>query len=133
MLGGMKRPPLVGIRHVALFVPGLEACERFWVDVMGYKVEWKPDADNVYLSCGSDNLAMHRKTDSAGSTSDRLDHIGLAVLSPDLVDAWAEHLQGQGVVLHQGPKTHRDGARSLYFRDPGGTLVQIIHHAPLVP
>jgi len=121
---------------LALFVPELEACERFWVDVMGYQVEWKPDGDNVYLSSGSDNLAMHRKKDattSSTSTSERLDHIGLAVLSPDLVDAWAEHLVGEGVTLHQAPKTHRDGARSLYFRDPGGTLVQIIHHAPLVP
>jgi catechol 2,3-dioxygenase-like lactoylglutathione lyase family enzyme len=129
----MKRPPLVGIRHVALFVPELEACERFWVEVMGYQVEWKPDGDNVYLSSGSDNLAMHRKKDAAVSTWERLDHVGLAVLSPELVDAWAEHLEGEGVTLQQAPKTHRDGARSLYFRDPGGTLVQIIHHAPLVP
>ena len=47
----VTRPPLLGIRHVALYVGDLAAAERFWVDVMGYAVEWRPDPDNVYL-CG---------------------------------------------------------------------------------
>ncbi len=54
------RPSLLGIRHVALFAGDLAAAERFWVDVMGYAVEWRPDDDNVYLCSGSDNLALHR-------------------------------------------------------------------------
>ena len=45
----MSRPALLGIRHVALWVENLAAAERFWVDVLGYAVEWRPDPDNVYL------------------------------------------------------------------------------------
>ena len=56
----MSRPAMLGIRHVALTVSDLEAAERFWVEVMGYEVEWRPDADNVYLHGGRDNLALHR-------------------------------------------------------------------------
>jgi catechol 2,3-dioxygenase-like lactoylglutathione lyase family enzyme len=122
-------PPLVGIRHVAIFTQDLEAAERFWVDVMGYAIEWHPDPDNLYLTSGRDNLALHRAT--RPSTEDRLDHIGLAVPRPEDVDAWAEHLTRHGVTLAKAPKQHRDGSRSLYFRDPGGILVQIIHHAPI--
>jgi catechol 2,3-dioxygenase-like lactoylglutathione lyase family enzyme len=127
-------PPLVGIRHVALFVPDLEAAERFWVGVMGYAVEWRPDAENLYLSTGRDNLALHRAPADrpAGlSGPDRLDHIGLAVPRAEDVDAWAEHLARHGVTLTAAPRQHRDGSRSLYFRDPGGILVQIIHHTPI--
>jgi catechol 2,3-dioxygenase-like lactoylglutathione lyase family enzyme len=126
------RPPLLGIRHVALFMHDLDAAERFWVDVMGYEVEWRPDADNVYLRGGADNLALHRAAPGAAPASGALDHIGLAVPAPADVDAWAAHLAAKGVPLKAWPKTHRDGSRSLYFNAPGGLLVQIIHHAPLV-
>jgi catechol 2,3-dioxygenase-like lactoylglutathione lyase family enzyme len=139
---GSARPALLGIRHVALFFEDLEAAERFWVDVMGYAVEWRPDPDNVYLCGGSDNLALHRRTPhpnprpaerGEGDNKDQtLDHVGLAVPTPGDVDAWAAHLAGKGIALEAQPKTHRDGSRSLYFRAPGKLLVQIIHHAPLV-
>jgi catechol 2,3-dioxygenase-like lactoylglutathione lyase family enzyme len=124
------RPPLLGIRHVALFVRDLEGAETFWVDVMGYEVEWRPDPDNVYLRGGRDNLAMHRAP-LPGPADTRLDHIGLAVAGAGDVDAWAAHLEGRGVVLKAQPKTHRDGSRSLYFQGPEGLLVQIIHHEPM--
>ena len=127
------RPPLLGIRHVAVFVPDLEAAEKFWVDVMGYAVEWRPDPDNVYLCSGSDNLALHRAAtgEAPGVTVQRLDHIGLAVPAAEHVDAWAAHLGASGVTLKAAPKSHRDGSRSLYFQAPDGTMVQIIHHRPL--
>ena len=34
--------------------------KRFYVDLLGFAVEWEPIADNVYLSSGIDNLALHR-------------------------------------------------------------------------
>jgi catechol 2,3-dioxygenase-like lactoylglutathione lyase family enzyme len=123
-------PPLLGIRHVALFVADLAAAERFWVDVMGYQVEWRPDPDNLYLHGGRDNLALHRGSRGPGEDS-RLDHLGIAVPAPADVDAWAKHLEAHGVALKTQPKTHRDGSRSIYFHGPEGLLVQIIHHAPM--
>ena len=88
------RPPLLGVRHVALFVPNLEAAESFWCQVMGYAVEWRPDPDNVYLSSGSDNLALHRAPSPQpfAAGTQRLDHIGLAVPAPEDVDAWSVRL-----------------------------------------
>ena len=49
-----------GMHHVALHVIDLEACENFYVSLLGMQVEWRPDADSVYLCSGSDNLALHR-------------------------------------------------------------------------
>jgi catechol 2,3-dioxygenase-like lactoylglutathione lyase family enzyme len=134
----MNRPPHAGLRHLALNARQLEAMTRFYVDVLGFDVEWEPDADNVYLSSGADNLALHRSkmlpeggaTAAAGPHS-ALDHLGLIVRAADDVDRWASFLESRGVVLDQMPRTHRDGARSCYFRDPDGNVVQIIHHPPI--
>ena len=54
-----KPNPTAGLRHVALFVSDLEGSETFFVDLMGMQVEWRPDPDNVYLTSGNDNLALH--------------------------------------------------------------------------
>ncbi len=124
----MTRPAMLGIRHVALTVQDLEAAESFWVGVMGYEIEWRPDADNLYLHGGRDNLALHRGNVQDGG---QLDHIGIAVPTAADVDAWAAHLAAHGLSLKAQPKTHRDGSRSLYFHGPQNLLIQIIHHLPI--
>ena len=108
--------------------------KRFYVDVLGFAVEWEPDADNVYLSSGIDNLALHAGARAEGPSSrsaQALDHLGLIVRAADDVDKWAAFLESRGVTLDAKPKTHRDGARSCYFSDPDGNHVQIIHHPPI--
>jgi len=129
----MERPTHAGLRHLALNVRDLPAMRRFYTELLGFAVEWEPDADNVYLSSGSDNLALHRAQGSAPEPgpSRSLDHLGLIVRSPEEVDRWAEFLESRGVTLAAKPRTHRDGARSLYFLDPDGNRVQIIHHPPI--
>jgi len=129
----IKAPnPVAGMRHVALSVGRLEACERFYVDVLGMKVEWRPDADNVYLTSGNDNIALHRApSGSVASGPQRLDHIGFIVRKPDEVDAWYEYMQSHGVRMKAAPRTHRDGARSYYCEDPDGNIVQMIYHPPI--
>ena len=54
-----ERPPHLGLHHVALTVQNLSAARHFYVELLGFEVEWEPDADNIYLSSGSDNLALH--------------------------------------------------------------------------
>ena len=126
----MDRPSHLGLRHLALNAHSLEAMRRFYVDLLGFEVEWEPDGDNVYLSSGSDNLALHRSPPHASGVA-ALDHLGLIVRQADDVDRWAAFLESRGVALEAKPRTHRDGARSCYLRDPDGNRVQIIHHPPI--
>jgi catechol 2,3-dioxygenase-like lactoylglutathione lyase family enzyme len=125
----MQRPAHAGLRHLALNVRDLPAMKRFYVELLGFSVEWEPDLDNTYLSSGSDNLALHRASEVAPKGA--LDHLGLIVRDADDVDRWAVFLERNGVALAAAPKTHRDGARSCYVRDPDGNSVQIIHHPPI--
>lgn len=127
----MKRPkPTIGLHHVALCVKELESCERFYVQLLGMRVEWRPDEDNVYLTSGHDNLALHR-TALVTEGPQRLDHIGYILGSPEDVDTWCEYLRAHDVHIKKEPKTHRDGARSFYCQDPDGNVVQMIYHPPL--
>jgi catechol 2,3-dioxygenase-like lactoylglutathione lyase family enzyme len=129
----MKRPEnVLGMRHVALNVRQLEACEEFYVKFLGMEVEWRPDEDNIYLSSGSDNLALHRISDNGPfAVPQRLDHIGFIVGSAEEVDRWYEFMLENDVTARAPPRTHRDAARSFYCTDPEGTLVQIIYHPPI--
>ncbi len=138
----MERPTHIGLRHLALNVRRLDEMKRFYVDLLGFSVEWEPDPDNVYLSSGTDNLALHREMPDlkgparseggpAREEGQALDHFGLIVREADDVDRWAAFLEGRGVRMDAKPRTHRDGARSCYFRDPEGNSVQIIHHPPI--
>ncbi len=129
----MKRPdPTCGMRHVALFVAKFEECERFYVDLLGMQVEWRPDPDNVYLCGGNDNLALHRAAADADTSGfQKLDHIGFIIKTPGEVDEWFEFLKLNEVDIRNAPRTHRDGARSFYCYDPDGIVVQIIYHPPI--
>ncbi|MET0070974.1 MAG: VOC family protein [Candidatus Thiodiazotropha sp.] len=129
----MKPPRHLGMSHVALNVREMAASEHFYVDLLGMEVEWRPDPDNLYLSSGSDNLALHKApVGEFDEAAQRLDHIGFFLPDPEAVDAWYAHLQAAGVRMRNAPRTHRDGARSFYCFDPDGTTVQIIYHPPIV-
>ncbi len=125
------RPPQLGLRHLALYVRAFEETKRFYTDVLGFRVEWEPDPDNTYLTSGTDNLALHRADRVPEGRDTALDHLGLLVAAAEDVDAWASYLEGRGVTISSAPRTHRDGARSLYLEDPDGNRIQIIHHPPI--
>ena len=126
-----RRPPLAGLHHVALHARRFETTLAFYTELFGMTVEWRPDADNVYLTSGTDNLAIHRAGGEIVEDGQRLDHIGFLVDTPDAVDSWYEYLMENDVPVEAAPRTHRDGARSFYCKDPESTTVQIIHHPPL--
>lgn len=126
------RPATAGMRHIALFVERFEAAVQFYTELLGMRIEWHPDVDNIYLTSGNDNLALHRfMGDQRQPEQQRLDHIGFIVDAPEQVDAWHAFLVANGVTVKNAPKTHRDGARSFYCFDPDGTAIQIIHHPPI--
>src|SRR5690242_1666839 len=100
-------PPAIGLCHLALNVADVARAEAFYVSLLGFQVEWRPDPDNVYLRLGRDNLAIHRyvaaNPESALAFAERrgqhLAHLGIVVPRPDDVDAWAAHLRAHGVHL----------------------------------
>jgi catechol 2,3-dioxygenase-like lactoylglutathione lyase family enzyme len=128
-------PRPLGLRHLALWVPSglFDATARFYREGMGMAVDWAPDADNVYLSSGADNLALHRARADQEIDLSRspLDHLGFCMPSAAAVRGWFERLSAAAealeITITAEVKVHRDGATSFYLRDPAGHSVQVIH------
>ncbi len=121
---------MLGIRHLALFVKDLEAAVDFYTRILGMRIEWQPDPDNVYLTNGGDVFALHR-VDYVPQAQQRLDHIGFVLKAPQDVDNWYAYFLQNGVKITESPKTHRDGSRGFYCLDAVGHLLELIYHPPI--
>jgi len=115
-----------GMRHIALKVPNLEECERFYVDVMGMELLRRHSENLLYLTCGNDNLSLGRSKATEGTGC--LDHFGFIVDSKEQLQEWFEFMQSKGVKLLDKPTDHVDGARSFHCVDPAGNVIQPLFH-----
>ena len=122
----------LGIKHVALKVKNFDNCLKFYTDILGMDIDWQPDDDNVYLSNGKDNLALHKDSNlDLSSKNNRLDHYGIMLKIKDDVDYWFNFIKSHDVEIFKDIKDHRDGSRSFYCYDPDKNILQIMWHPTL--
>jgi len=124
--------PIRGLRHLALKVTDLSKSLAFYQKFFQMNVVWQPDADNVYLSSGVDNLALHQipqdEVEAYQNKSGQfLDHLGFLMDSSASVDQLFEVVQAEGVRIVDLPKQHRDGSYSFYLADPDDLTVQVLY------
>ncbi len=129
-----------GLRHLALRVKDVERSGRFYAQLFEMKEVWRPDPDNLYLSSGCDNLALHRATGeeeaSTSSTNDltqRLDHLGFIVPSVSDLENGYEMALREGLDIVHPLRHHRDGSASFYIRDPDGNVIQLLFEPGISP
>jgi catechol 2,3-dioxygenase-like lactoylglutathione lyase family enzyme len=128
--------PLNGLRHLALRVTDMAKSRAFYEGLLGMKIVWEPDPENVYVSSGTDNLALHQMTpdelaDHRREPRQRMDHFGFIVPSPLEVEQWHTAMRAAGVAIVKPPKRHRDGSVSCYVSDPDGNVLQFIYEPTL--
>lgn len=132
----MATPLHQGLRHLALRVTDLPRSRRFYEQLLGMRVVWEPDSNNVYFSSGTDNLALHQlsKDEIAAYQplgTQLLDHVGVILDSPQAVDQMYRDLvprvEQLGGKVVKPPKQHRDGSYSFYFSDPDGNVIQALY------
>ncbi len=124
---------LKGMRHIALKVRSAARSKKFYQDILGMNVVWEPDPQNVYLSSGCDNIAIHEVTDSFAERAEerQLDHLGFVVETIDRVKELEEDFRARGVTIVHAFKVHRDGSASFYCTDPDGILIQMLYEPQL--
>src|SRR5712691_11618999 len=145
----MSTPLHRGLRHVALRVTNLARSRTFYEQLLGMKVVWEPDPDNVYFSSGSDNFALHQIPASELTAyqplgGQSLDHVGVILESPEAVDRMYREvdcfravdrryredeprLPQLGGRVVEPPNQHRDGSYSFCFSGPDGTVIQALY------
>lgn len=121
-----------GLRHLALRVTDLARSRKFYEELFGMKVVWEPDPENVYLSSGADNLALHQVPAAdvpryRPAKDQLLDHLGFLVDSPASVDRLFAQAGQSGANIVKPLRQHRDGSYSFYLADPDGNVVQVLY------
>ena len=126
---------LKGLRHLALKVRDIRRSKAFYQEIFGMEIVWEPDPQNVYLSSGVDNLALHElsKGVQPSSSEQRLDHLGFVVESIERVQELEKEFQARGVKIVHPFKLHRDDSVSFYCADPDGILIQVLYEPHLSP
>ena len=119
---------LNGLRHLALKVPNLEECERFYVDILGMELMRRASDNLIYLTLGNDNLSLSRQFNGEPTGVQSLDHFGFIVDSKDELDQWYKFLKEREVNLLDKPHDHSDGAKSFHCTDPAGNVIQPLYH-----
>jgi catechol 2,3-dioxygenase-like lactoylglutathione lyase family enzyme len=119
---------LLGLRHLALRVRDAQQSKAFYCRFFQMMVAWEPDPQNVYLSSGPDNLALHGGYEGGAGA---LDHFGFIVDTPDAVDRLAAEFRAADLPIAAEPRDHRDGSRSFYCLDPDGLKIQVLFEPSL--
>jgi catechol 2,3-dioxygenase-like lactoylglutathione lyase family enzyme len=124
---------LKGMRHIALKVSDIVRSKDFYQNCLGMDIVWEPDPQNVYLSSGCDNLALHEVAPkfATGAPGQQLDHFGFLVETVDRVKELEREFQEKGVRIVHPFKIHRDGSASFYCADPDGIVIQILYEPHL--
>jgi catechol 2,3-dioxygenase-like lactoylglutathione lyase family enzyme len=124
---------LKGMRHIALKVRDIGRSKSFYQDILGMEVVWEPDSQNVYLSSGCDNIALHEVSQrfATGAAEQQLDHLGFLVETIDQVKQLEQEFHAKGVKIVHPFKIHRDGSASFYCTDPDGIMIQMLYEPQL--
>ena len=124
---------LARMGHLSLRVSDLDVAEKFYTEVLGMRPVWRSEGEIAFLECGNDDLALiqipkeemhafrHRP-----QTLQSLHHFGFRVHAKEEVDRLAQEVRNRGIAIDDGPRDHRDGSRSFYFKDPDGNYIQIL-------
>jgi glyoxylase I family protein len=137
---------IVGLHHVALSVPDIDAAARFYIDVLGFEHafdgEWddKPLNDRVIGVDGTSakvrmlrtsnayvELWEYRRPVPAPQAADYspANH-GYAHICLQVTDIHAEHsrLSANGMTFH-GPPVQLGANSAIYGRDPFGNIIEL--------
>jgi catechol 2,3-dioxygenase-like lactoylglutathione lyase family enzyme len=121
------------MRHIALKVREVARAKKFYQEMFGMEVVWEPDPQNVYLSSGSDNIALHEISGefAAAAIEKQLDHLGFVVETIERVKELEGEFIACGVTIVHPFKVHRDGSASFYCADPDGIVIQLLYEPTL--
>ena len=126
-------PGVKGMRHLALKVRDIAKAKSFYQNMLGMEVVWEPDPQNVYLSSGYDNIALHQVATgfAAIAAEQHLDHFGFIIESIERVKELEEQFRSTGVTIVHPFRIHRDGSASFYCADPDGIVIQMLYEPQL--
>ena len=123
----------VRLDHVVIAVSDWERSNAFYRDVLGAELAPRDGGSSVYRF-GDQQLNVHGpgvKPYPVASDPVRPGNSDLCFVWDGPIEGAVEHLRAHGVKVEEGP-VPRTGARgdgtSVYFRDPDGSLLELLSY-----
>jgi lactoylglutathione lyase len=126
----VKRPRVLGISHVALFVKDVEQSRAFYKDFLGYAEPYSvsdPDGKLHLTWIKINDLQTIELFPEREAGSDRLNHVALLV---DDAEAMRAYLASKGVKVPDKVPKGRIGNSNFTIKDPDGHGVEIVQYEP---
>lgn len=130
----VEPPPPLRFTHTRLLVGDVDACYKFYRDVMGFKPRFDAEG-SVYaefdfaghaLALFSRQLMTNVLAPGAPADRRQMPDTVVITLDVDDVDAMAATLKARGVRFVTEPHDQKDWMlRVAHFRDPDGNLIEI--------
>jgi catechol 2,3-dioxygenase-like lactoylglutathione lyase family enzyme len=124
----------VRLDHVVIAVSDWERSNAFYADVLGAEVV-PLEAGRFAYAFGDQRLNVHGPDTDVGSLvateAVRPGSSDLCFVWPGPIEEAVEHLRAREVELEAGPVERRGGrgqGTSVYFRDPDGSLLELISY-----
>jgi catechol 2,3-dioxygenase-like lactoylglutathione lyase family enzyme len=115
------------VYETVVYAPDLEAALAFYRDVLGLRqvddMAFRLDDDGILLLFDPAQSSQPGRLVPSHGPSGGSVHVAFSVES---LDPWRERLAAAGVEVEHEHEWARDGARSLYVRDPAGNSVELV-------
>ncbi len=120
-----ERATPIEVGHVVFFVKDVAACERFYVDCLGFAASDRYPGKGAFLRCAPDGghhdiFLLQRPAGDAA-----LNHVAFTVRDIHEVFGGGMHISRRGWETQLGPGRHPvSSAYFWYFRNPAGALIE---------
>jgi catechol 2,3-dioxygenase-like lactoylglutathione lyase family enzyme len=124
-------PPVRRVIETCVYCDDLDAAEAFYSGLLGLRKIWRSQNRDLFYAVGDSVLLIFNpnETRKGGSIpphgADGSSHFALSI-DPDQYDPWLAYLRAAGVAIENEHAWPDWGARSIYFHDPSGNLVELI-------
>lgn len=126
----VRRPPITGVAHIALFVKDVDAAKKFYTGLLGYQECFDLKNPDGSLSLTfikiNDRQYIELFPERAGGT-DRLNHISIETTDAEQM---RKYLASKGVAAPEKVGKGRIGNSNFNVKDPDGHTVEIVQYEP---
>ncbi|MFK5980137.1 MAG: VOC family protein [Rhizobiaceae bacterium] len=126
-------PALDGILETAIYAEDLDVARAFYGGILGLEEVTAKEGRHVFFRCGktmvlvfNPNETVKQPFDGGRSNSPHgtkgATHVCFSA-PKGAIEAWTAHLQENDIAI-ESEITWKNGARSVYFRDPAGNSLE---------
>ena len=130
ILSGQKRPKILGVSHIALFVQDIEKSREYYRELLGFKEVFQLDNPNGTLSLTfvkiNDRQYIELFPEKEANT-DRLNHISVEV---DDAEAMRLYLASKGIKVPEKFGKGRIRNSNFNVKDAEGHTIEFVQYEP---